>query len=137
MCKKGSRVTKRSEGSSGWLLTSLLPRYGCPRCFEPSCLCSLGSHSESCTAPGVLASTSNAYRLRRPEGYLSKPVLHDISGTIFYSEEGPRAIPAHLQNPRSLPQLGAGRAHSRPVTRRQMWHLFGPLRCGGPLPGDF
>lgn len=86
VCKKGSSATKFGEGFCGWLLTSLLSRHGCPRCFELPFLCTLGNHSESCNAPGSPGFHLwcwHSYRLRRAAGCLSKPDSYDISRPIF------------------------------------------------------
>lgn len=83
VCEKGSRVTKCGGGSSGWLVTCLFPRYGCPGALNPPFCAPLGATLRAAVLPGVPASTSNVYRLRTPAGCLSKPVLHDISRTIF------------------------------------------------------
>lgn len=93
-------------------------RYDAPGAVNPPSCDPLGASAPG--SPAFHLQCWHSYRLRRPAGCLSKPVLHDISRPVLtrrgVHERCPPA-PARQDAP------AAGRAHSHLGTRGQMWHL--------------
>lgn len=106
MSGKGSRVTKCGEGSSGWLLTSLLPRYGCPGALNPPFCAPLGA------TLGAGCSRESRLPPLTPKG---SGHLQDAWANLFYtiflglfllrggSTRDPSAPPAHQEPPQPQP----------------------------------